>query len=84
LEAVIKKLHETYQCRIYGRKLLMMGRENARNMWSFITEYIWIIGASGWLFKKKATTFIAVNLISLQQSRSSRTAGVLLTRLPAS
>ena len=25
-------LHETYQCRMYGRKLLMMGREDARNM----------------------------------------------------
>jgi len=25
-------LHETYQCRIYSRKLLMMGREDARNM----------------------------------------------------
>jgi hypothetical protein len=32
LEAVIKNLHETYQCRIYSRKLLMMGREDARNM----------------------------------------------------
>jgi hypothetical protein len=38
LEAVIKNLHETSQCRIYGRKLLMMGREDARNMCSFITE----------------------------------------------
>ena len=26
------KLHETYQCRIYGRKLPMMGKEVARNM----------------------------------------------------
>jgi hypothetical protein len=26
LEAVIKNLHETYQCRMYSRKLLMMGR----------------------------------------------------------
>ena len=34
----------------------MMGREDARNMWSFITEYIWIIRASGWLFKKKSIT----------------------------
>ena len=25
-------LHETYQCRMYSRKLLMMGREVARNM----------------------------------------------------
>jgi len=34
----------------------MMGREDARNMWSFITEYIWIISESGWLFKKKSVT----------------------------
>jgi len=27
-----KTLHETYQCRMYSRKLLMMGREDARNM----------------------------------------------------
>ena len=27
-----KTLHETYQWRKYGRKLLMMGREDARNM----------------------------------------------------
>jgi len=32
LEAVIKNLHETYQCRMYSRKLLMTGREDARNM----------------------------------------------------
>ena len=32
LEAVIKNLHETYQCRMYSRKLLMMGREDTRNM----------------------------------------------------
>jgi hypothetical protein len=25
-------LHETYQCRMYSRKLLRMGREDARNM----------------------------------------------------
>jgi len=25
-------LHETYQCRMYSRKLLMMGKEVARNM----------------------------------------------------
>jgi hypothetical protein len=25
-------LHETYQCQMYSRKLLMMGREYARNM----------------------------------------------------
>jgi hypothetical protein len=33
-----QNLHETYQCRMYSRKLLMMGREDARNIWSFITE----------------------------------------------
>jgi len=38
LEAVINNLHETYQCRMTSRKLLMMGREDARNMQSFITE----------------------------------------------
>jgi hypothetical protein len=27
-----ENLHETYQCRMCGRKLLMMGREDARNM----------------------------------------------------
>ena len=32
LEAVIKNLHETYQCRMYSRKLLMTDREAARNM----------------------------------------------------
>jgi len=24
--------HETYQCRMYSRKLLMMGKEDTRNM----------------------------------------------------
>ena len=32
LEMVIKNLHETYQCRMYSRELLMTGREDARNM----------------------------------------------------
>jgi len=32
LEAIIKNLHETYQCRMHNRKLLMMDREDARNM----------------------------------------------------
>jgi hypothetical protein len=30
--AVINILHGTYQCRMYSRKLLMMGREDAQNM----------------------------------------------------
>jgi len=33
-----QNMHETYQCRMYSRKLLMMGREDARNMLSFVTE----------------------------------------------
>ena len=32
LETLFKNLHETYQCRMYSVKLLMMGREDARNM----------------------------------------------------
>jgi hypothetical protein len=31
-QAVIKNLHETYQCRMYSRELLMMGRNDAQNM----------------------------------------------------
>jgi hypothetical protein len=31
-QAVIRNLHDTYQCRMYSEKLLMMGREDARNM----------------------------------------------------
>jgi len=27
-----QNLHETYQCRMYSEKLLMMGKEDARNM----------------------------------------------------
>jgi len=29
LETVIKNVHETYQCRMYSRELLMIGREDA-------------------------------------------------------
>jgi len=28
----LQKLHETYQCRMYSTELLMMGKEDARNM----------------------------------------------------
>jgi len=41
---------------MYSSGLLMMGREDARNKKSFITEYIWLISASGWLFIKKSIT----------------------------
>jgi hypothetical protein len=27
-----QNLHEAYQCRMYSRELLMMGKEDARNM----------------------------------------------------
>ena len=30
LETVIKNVHETYQCRMYSRELLMMGRADAQ------------------------------------------------------
>jgi len=53
-----QNLHETYQCRMYSRKVLMVDREDARNMWSFMTEYNWIINASSWLFKKKCVMYI--------------------------
>jgi hypothetical protein len=33
-----KKLHETYQCRIYSSELLTMGKEDARNVQNFITK----------------------------------------------
>ena len=52
MKTVIKNLHEIYQCCLYSRELLMMGREDARNMWSFMTGLIWIINASGWSLKR--------------------------------
>jgi hypothetical protein len=42
----------------------MMGREDARNMYSFITEKNWMISASGWLIKKKEN----VQIISTKPS----------------
>jgi hypothetical protein len=33
-----QNLHETYQCQTYSTELLMMGKEDAQNMWSFMTE----------------------------------------------
>jgi len=33
-----QNLHETYQCRMYSKELLMVGRDDARNMERFITE----------------------------------------------
>jgi hypothetical protein len=35
----------------------MMGKEDARNMYSFITEYIWINSASGWLLQKEICNY---------------------------
>ena len=48
-----QNLHETYQCRMYSGKLMMMAKVVARNMYNFITEQIWIISASDWLLKRK-------------------------------
>ena len=43
---------------MYSTKLLMMGREDARNMYNFITELIWIISVSGSvLTSTRVTTF---------------------------
>jgi len=33
-----QNLHETYQCRMYSRKLLIVGKEVALNMQIFMTE----------------------------------------------
>jgi hypothetical protein len=33
-----QNLNETYQCRMYSRKLLMMGKEDAQNMYGFMTD----------------------------------------------
>jgi len=38
LEAVKRNLHETYQCQMHSRNLLMMGTVGARNRLSIITE----------------------------------------------
>jgi hypothetical protein len=37
LEVVTRHLHETYQCQMYSRKLLMISTGDAQNMLSFIT-----------------------------------------------
>jgi hypothetical protein len=33
-----QNLHEIYQCRTYSREPLMTGKDDARNMWSFMTQ----------------------------------------------
>jgi hypothetical protein len=55
LEAVIKNLHETYQCRICSRKLHDDGKRRCPKHGEFYNKKkIGIISASGWLFKKKS------------------------------
>ena len=52
---------------------MMMGREDARNMQSFVTELTFITGASGWLFKKKSITMhgnMKVNLVNTYREQS--------------
>jgi hypothetical protein len=56
LEAVNRNLHETYQCRMYSRTLLMMDREMPETCRVLKQNKIGIISASGWLFKKKSIT----------------------------
>jgi hypothetical protein len=61
-------LHETYQCRMYSRRLLMMGKEVVQYMKSFITEQIWVNSASVWLLKKKmVTTHVNMNVTFCNQ-----------------
>ena len=43
--------YTTAECTV--NKLLIIGRETARNMQSFTPEYIWEIGASGWFYYKE-------------------------------
>jgi hypothetical protein len=57
-----ENLHETYWCRMYSRKLLMMGREDARNMWSFITESNWDNYLSHLVGYKKKTVMMHGNM----------------------
>ena len=56
LETVIKNLHETYECRMYSKELLMMGQGGCPKHVEFYNNKIWIIIGSGWLFKKKSIT----------------------------
>ena len=70
-------LRDTYQCRMYSEKLLMMGRGTARNMWSFLTKSIWEISASVGFIKKKFVTMLGhmnVKLVwtCLRKSGNSR------------
>ena len=51
--------NDIYQCRMYSGKLLMMGRGTARNMWSFLTKYIWEISAYVDFVKKKQQPYFA-------------------------
>jgi hypothetical protein len=69
---VIKKLHETYQWWMYSRELLMMGKEFARNMYK-----IWIISASGWLFKRNLLRCTVIRMWSLTCGRFSSTPALL-------
>jgi len=62
---------------MHSRELLMMGREDAWNMWSFITEYIWITSASGWLFIKKYITMHGnMNVKNIDRSDRSLVGGL--------
>jgi hypothetical protein len=54
---------------MHRRKLLMMGREDAQNMQSFIPEYISIISVSGWLYNKKYRRALYVSLCYVMLSR---------------
>ena len=53
-----QNLHETYQCRMDSRELLVMGKEDARNMYSCMMEYIWVISASSWLVRGETVPIV--------------------------
>ena len=68
LESVIRNLHETYQCRMYGRELLMMGKEvDAVPSWLCLEAVIkacmkltnaeCTVENSSWWWAKKLTQF---------------------------
>jgi len=71
----------------------MMGREDARNMMNFMTEEIWIISESGWLFKRKSITMHGNMNVQLLQYLSlppcptlspSTSKAIFLTESPSS
>jgi hypothetical protein len=53
--AVVKNLHETYQCRMYRKKTPDDWQRRCPKHVDFYNRKNWIVSASFWLFKKKYT-----------------------------